>query len=99
MFQPPSAFPTRILVRCGVHTSVVVVNREGEVVLELESGWTLAFRGVFYVPGLRVSLLSIYSLEDKGYLIEFRGKSMHLWIDWVECPQDAIMIGIKEGQL
>lgn len=65
-----------------MHNSVVVGMREGEVVLELELGWTLAFRGQLYVPILRVSLLSVSSLEDKEYSVEFRGKSLFLWIDW-----------------
>ena len=99
LFLLLGALPTRSLVRCRVHTSEVEGRREGAMVLELESRWTLAFIGLLYVPNLRVILLSVSSLEDQGYPVEFKRKSMYLWPDWVECPQDVIMIGIKEGIL
>ena len=86
LFQPPSAFPIRSLKKCGVNTSVVVGRREGSMVLELESGWTLEFRGVLYIPSLRVILISVSSLEDQGYSMYFRGDSVYLWPNWVECP-------------
>ena len=52
----------------------------------LELGCILAFRGVLYVPSLRLSLLSVSTLHDHGYSVELKGKSMYLWPDWVECP-------------
>ena len=99
LFQPPSALLTRNLVRGGVHISAIVGRREGVVALQLESGWTLTFTGLLYVPSLRVSLLLVCSLEDQGHSMEFKGKSVYLCLDWTKCPQDAIMIGIREGRI
>ena len=79
LFQPPKLVDTRCLVRCGIHTEGLVGIREGSIVFELESEWTLSFHHVLYVPHLRVNVLSLSSLEDKGYTIEFRGYLVQLW--------------------
>ena len=97
LFQPHSAFPMSSLVRCGVHTNAVVGRREGAVNLELESGWSLAFRGVLYVPILRVSLLSFFFLGGSRILNEVQGKltifMVRLGIVLSRCHYDRHMSG------
>jgi hypothetical protein len=73
LFQPPTLVATRCLVRCRNHIEGTVGRREGSVVFELESEWTLVFHHVLYVPHLRVNVLSILALEKQGYTVEFKG--------------------------
>ena len=44
----------------------------GTVSFEMEYGKPLNFVDVLYVPGLTKNLISIYTLEDKGYQVKFR---------------------------
>ena len=62
--------------RCGIQIEGTIGRREGSVVLELEPRWTPAFHHVLYVPRLRENVLSVSSLEDQAYTIEFRGHSI-----------------------
>ena len=62
--------------RCGIQTEGTIGRRESSVVLELEPRWTPSFNHVLYVPHLRENVLSVSSLEDQGYIIEFRGHSI-----------------------
>ena len=99
LFQPLGSLATRCLVRCGIHTEGVVDRREGSVVFELDSRWTLSFHHVLYVPCLRQNVLSVSSLEDQGYTIEFRGHLVQLCLNGAMYVEDSIILGIKEGPL
>jgi hypothetical protein len=45
----------------------------------LESGAKLHIDEVLYVPGLKKNLLSVATLEDKGYWVIFKDKKALLW--------------------
>ena len=62
LFKPPGLVDTKFLVRCGIHTEGEIGRREGYVVFELESIWTLGFYHVLYVPRLRANVLSLSAL-------------------------------------
>ena len=79
LFQPSGLMATIFLVRCAIHTEGAVGRREGFVVFELESRWTLAFHHVLYVPRLRANVLLVSSLENQGYTVDFRGYPVQLW--------------------
>ena len=65
-------------VRCGVHSNMVVVQGEGMMSLQIESGMTLRVPGVLYVPSMRVSVLLISALEDQGYGVNFLSYGEHI---------------------
>jgi hypothetical protein len=48
------------------------VRGVGRVIFRLEYGGPLEVDGVLFVPGLRVSLLSVSALEDAGYCTLFK---------------------------
>jgi hypothetical protein len=43
----------------------------GTILFQRESGKPLMFADVLYVPGLKKNLISISTLEDKGYEVNF----------------------------
>jgi hypothetical protein len=45
----------------------------------LESGARLHVDEVLYVPGLKKNLLSVATLEDKGYWVIFKDRKALLW--------------------
>jgi hypothetical protein len=45
----------------------------------LESGARLHVDEVLYVPGLKKNLLSVATLEDKGYWVIFKDMKALLW--------------------
>ena len=96
LFQPPRLVSTIFLVRCEIHIEEVI-RREGSIVIELESGWTLAFHHVLYFPHLRVNVLSVSALEDQGYIVEFGGHLVQLWPKGAMYVDVSIILGIKEG--
>lgn len=54
--------------------------------------------GILFVPGLKKNLLSVSTLEDKGYVVTFMDGKALLW------PKDGDMslvdvIGVQEGGL
>jgi hypothetical protein len=57
-------------VYCGAST-IHVVNEVGFVRFQLESGGSLKVAKVLFFPELKVSLLSVSSLEDMGYAVMF----------------------------
>jgi hypothetical protein len=46
----------------------------------LESGARLYVDEVLYVPGLKKNLLSVATLEDKGYWVIFKDMKRLLWV-------------------
>ena len=62
----------------------------GIVSFERESGKPLNFVDVLYVPGLTKNLISVSTLEDKGYQVKFRDHRVYIRpkgsdrsLDWV----------------
>jgi hypothetical protein len=51
----------------------------GSISFRLESRAMLHVDEVLYVPGLRKNLLSVATLEDKGYWVIFKDKKALLW--------------------
>ena len=47
--------------------------------LQLESGDTLHMNDVLYVPGMKRNLVSISTLEDKGYRVTFADGKVLAW--------------------
>ena len=54
--------------------SIVRVVGIGTVSFQRESLPPLAVSEVLYVPGLRKNLISMSTIEDKGYEVTFRGE-------------------------
>ena len=50
----------------------------GTVSFERESGKPLSFVDVLYVPGLTKNLISVSTLEDKGYQVKFRDHRVYI---------------------
>jgi hypothetical protein len=42
----------RGFVRCGIHSNMAIIEEEGTVTLQIESGRTLRVIGVLFVPGM-----------------------------------------------
>ena len=50
----------------------------GTVSFERESGKPLSFANVLYVPGLTKNLISVSTLEDKGYQVKFHDHRVYI---------------------
>jgi hypothetical protein len=55
------------------------IERVGSISFRLESGARLHVDEVLYVPGLKKNLLSVATLEDKGYWVIFKDMKALLW--------------------
>jgi hypothetical protein len=64
----------------------------------LNSGNSLKMKGVLYVPGLKKNLLSISSLEKKGFRFSFIDGEVLMWAKG-ETLNEAIIIGSEENGL
>ena len=53
---------------------------------------------VLYVPGLKKNLLSIFSLDKKGYIVSFMDGNVLMWYK-IKTPEDVVVIGEEEGGL
>jgi hypothetical protein len=69
------------------------------VSLQIESGRILRVPGVLYIPGMRVSVLSISALEYQGYGVSFFGCSVHIRSIRGQALGPPVMIGINEDRL
>ena len=54
------------------------VQEVGIVSFERESGKPLSFSDVLYVPGLTKNLISVSTLEDKGYHVKFHDHKVYI---------------------
>jgi hypothetical protein len=75
-----------------------VVKEVGTTSFQLEYGNSLHMNDLLFVPGLRKNLLSISTLEDKGYIVAFLDGQVLVW------PKDSNIgatevIGVREGGL
>ena len=70
----------------------------GSVRFLLDFGEILEVEGVLFVPGLRVNLLLVSTLEDVGYVITFERGYVHIHaVD--EIPIRTILIGEQRGRI
>jgi hypothetical protein len=70
----------------------------GESNYKLNSGTPMKMKDVLYVPGLTKNLLSISSLENKGFKIAFIDGEFLMWAKG-KTMKEAIVIGKEEGGL
>jgi hypothetical protein len=70
----------------------------GEATYKLDSGTSMRMKDVLYVPGLKKNLLSISSLDKKGFRVAFIDGEVLIWSKG-KTIEDAIVIGTKEGGL
>ena len=70
----------------------------GEPSYKLEFGNSMKMKDVLYVLGLKKNLLSISSLDKKGFRVSFVDGQVLMWTKGKNID-DAIVIGIEEGGL
>jgi hypothetical protein len=70
----------------------------GTIPFQLESGNSLDFDDVLFVPGLRKNLLSVSIMEDKGFAVEFKNQQV-LIKPKESSPDTTQVIGVREGKL
>jgi hypothetical protein len=70
----------------------------GEASYKLDSGKPLKMTDILYVPGLKKNLLSISSLEEKGFRVAFVDGEVLMWPRG-KTINEAIVIGVQEGGL
>jgi hypothetical protein len=56
-----------------------VVKGVGEASYQLDLGNSISIKDVFLVQGLNNNLLSISSLEDQGFIVDFVDRQVLLW--------------------
>jgi hypothetical protein len=69
------------------------------VSLQIKSGRILRLSWVLYIPGIRVSVLSISSLEYQGYDVSVFGCDVHIRSVRGQASRPPVMIGISEDHL
>ena len=74
------------------------IKGEGGVVYHLESGKQIRMRKILYVPGLKKNLLSIFTLEEKGYRVAFIDGQVLMWPKGKNLD-DAVVIVLKINKL
>ena len=67
----------------------------GEASYKLDSRKSMKMKDVLYVPGLKKNLLSISSLDKKGFRISFIDGRVFMWTKG-KTINDAIEIGVEE---
>ena len=65
---------------------------------KLESGTSMKMKEVLYVQGLKKNLLSISSLEHKGYIFSFIDGQVLMWSKG-KTLEYVVVIGEEEGIL
>ena len=70
----------------------------GDTSYKLDSENTMKTTDVLYVPGLKNNLLSISSLENKGFRVAFVDGKVLMWTKG-KTIDDAVEIGVEEGGL
>jgi hypothetical protein len=68
----------------------------GESSLQLDSGNHLLIKDILFVQNLKNNLLSISSLEDKGFRVDFMDDQVFLWPKSSSIDKAAV-IGVQEG--
>jgi hypothetical protein len=76
----------------------------GTVTFQRESGKPLMVRDVLYVPGMKKNLISVSTLEDRGYVVSFQDGRVYIRPkdskdnegDW--CQAERSCIGFSSSQ-
>jgi hypothetical protein len=74
------------------------VKGVGCVRFQLESGGSLEVDEVMYVPELRVNLLSVSALEDKGYAVMFKDGQVLIRSEGASLDA-TVRLGIRKGMM
>ena len=70
----------------------------GEDPYKLDSGKCMKMKDVLYLPGLKKNLLSISTLDKKGFKVAFVDGEVLMWKKG-KTIDDAVVIGVEEGGL
>jgi hypothetical protein len=70
----------------------------GEASFKLDYGKLMKIKDVLFILGLRKNILSISTLEEKGFIISFVDGEVLMWPKG-KYFNDAIVIGVQEGGL
>ena len=68
----------------------------GEASYKLNSGKPIKMKEILYVPGLKNNLLSISTLDEKGYKVAFVDGQVLMWCRG-KTFDDVVVIGVQEG--
>jgi hypothetical protein len=74
------------------------VARVGTIPFQLESGNSLYFDDVLFVPGLKKNSLLVLVMEDKGFAMEFKNQQVFIRLK-ESSPYTTQVIGVREGNL
>jgi hypothetical protein len=74
------------------------VRGVGTSTFQLDSDMQLQLKEVLYVPGMKRNLVSIFSLEDKGYKVTFSEGRVLAWHKDSHI-NSARVIGVRENSL
>ena len=69
-----------------------------EASYKLDSGKPMKMKDVLYVPGLKKNLLSVPSLDKKGFKVSFIDGKVLMWTKG-KTIDDIVEIGVEEGGL
>ena len=72
------------------------VKGVGNVSLKLNQGNMIHLKYVLYVPDLKKNLVSISTMEDKGYKVTFSDSKVRIWKNNVK---DAFTLGFRVDSL
>ena len=75
-----------------------LIKGVGEASYKLDSGKPMKMKEVLYVPRLKKNLLSISTLDEKGYRVAFVDGQVLMWPRGKNFD-DAVVIGVQEGGL
>jgi hypothetical protein len=78
--------------------SKYVVKGVGTTLFQLNSGNPLKMSEVLYIPRLKKNLLSISSLEDRGYAVDFVDGKVLSWINGLSLDSEEV-IGTHDENL
>jgi hypothetical protein len=62
------------------NASGVEIKGVGSIILAAESGEHRLLTGVYYIPALRISIISLRQLDESGSRVEIKDGVMRIWI-------------------
>ena len=96
-FSKLSERGVRVDVELGYDRVVRVVWR-GTIAFQKESRPPLRFRDVYYVSGLKKNLISVSTIEDRGFEVRFRDGHVYILPRGASLAS-AKLIGTRSGKL
>ena len=70
----------------------------GESSYKIKTRNSMKMKEVLYVPGLKKNIISIASLDKKGFIVSFIDSEVIMWMKW-KTIDNAVVIGVEEGWL